>query len=286
MKSSSELAVSFRLGAANRGARHHVLHTKQTAVNYAIVQLHRETIISQALELLDTYGLADMTMRRVANSLGVAAGALYWHIANKQELITAVAKKILQPVFALVDAPPGSTYASPQDFCTTLHSTLLAHRDGAELVHAAVSQPHSPLWAHLCDSLVASIHHELGHIANAPEKGHVATAHRETGAADHAEADVIATATSALHLVFGASIMEQSAQQLLAASNSAATKSASSNTDGSNANDGNGAGTTDVERGITVLLAGLQSRCHEQGYPGAINRTASPQPPDQEGSLP
>ncbi|MDK4206204.1 TetR family transcriptional regulator [Corynebacterium pseudodiphtheriticum] len=231
------------------------------------MQLHRETIISQALELLDTYGLADMTMRRVANSLGVAAGALYWHIANKQELITAVAKKILQPVFALVDAPPGSTYASPQDFCTTLHSTLLAHRDGAELVHAAVSQPHSPLWSHLCDSLVASIHHELGH--NAPKKGHVAATHAadhaEAGAADHAEADVIATATSALHLVFGASIMEQSAQQLLAASNSAATKSASSNTDGSNANDGNGAGTTDVERGITVLLAGLQSRFHEQG---------------------
>lgn len=269
MKSSSELAVSFRLGAADRDARRHVLHTKQTAVNYAIVQLHRETIISQALELLDTYGLADMTMRRVANSLGVAAGALYWHIANKQELITAVAKKILQPVFTLVDAPPGSTSASPQDLCTTLHSTLLAHRDGAELVHAAVSQPHSPLWSHLCDSLVASIHHELGH--NAPEKGHVATIHAtdhtEAGAADHAdhaEADVIATATSALHLVFGASIMEQSAQQLLAASNSAATKSASSNTDGSNANDGNGAGTTDVERGITVLLAGLQSRLHEQ----------------------
>lgn len=263
MKTSSELAVSFRLGAANRGARRHVLHTKQTAVNYAIVQLHRETITSQALELLDTYGLADMTMRRVANSLGVAAGALYWHIANKQELITAVAKKILQPVFALVDAPPGSTYASPQDFCTTLHSTLLAHRDGAELVHAAVSQPHSPLWSHLCDSLVASIHQELGH--NAPKKGHVAAIH----AADHAEADVIATATSALHLVFGASIMEQSAQQLLAASKSAATKSASSNTttsntDGSNANDGNEAGTTDVKRGITVLLAGLQSRCHEQ----------------------
>lgn len=275
MKTSSELAVSFRLGAANRGARHHVLHTKQTAVNYAIVQLHRETIISQALELLDTYGLADMTMRRVANSLGVAAGALYWHIANKQELITAVAKKILQPVFALVDVPPGATSASPQDLCTTLHSTLLAHRDGAELVHAAVSQPHSPLWSHLCDSLVASIHHELGRIA--PEKGHVATIHAtdhtEADAADHAdhaEADVIATATSALHLVFGASIMEQSAQQLLAASNSAATKSASSNTtssntDGSNANDCNGAGTTDVERGITVLLAGLQSRLHEQG---------------------
>lgn len=96
-------------------------------------------------------------------------------------------------------------------------------------------------------------------------KGHVAAIH----SADHAEADVIATATSALHLVFGASIMEQSAQQLLAASKSAATKSASSNTttsntDGSNANDCNGAGNTDVERGITVLLAGLQSRCHEQ----------------------
>ena len=72
-------------------------------VNYAVVQLYRETIIDQALELLDAYGLADMTMRRVASSLGVAAGALYWHIANKQELITAVAHKIITPVFALAD---------------------------------------------------------------------------------------------------------------------------------------------------------------------------------------
>ena len=50
------------------------------------MQLSRERITQAALELLSGYGLADVSMRRVASSLGVAPGALYWHIANKQEL--------------------------------------------------------------------------------------------------------------------------------------------------------------------------------------------------------
>lgn len=62
------------------------------------MQLHREAIIDAATTLLNTYGLADVTMRRVASSLGVAPGALYWHIANKQALIAALAEDIIAPV--------------------------------------------------------------------------------------------------------------------------------------------------------------------------------------------
>lgn len=68
------------------------------------MQLTRESIVTAAVAILDTYGLADMTMRRVATSLGVAPGALYWHIANKQQLIAAIAEEILAPVLA-ADAP-------------------------------------------------------------------------------------------------------------------------------------------------------------------------------------
>ena len=194
------------------------MHTESThlqeisTVNYAIVQLYRETIINHALELLDAYGLADMTMRRVASSLDVAAGALYWHIANKQELITAVATKILTPVLVLDDE------SSPQEFCTKLRATLLRHRDGAELVHAASSQPHSPLWSQLCELLARSIQQELVNEGLLP--------HNAPGApgpqiADETAAEISAATTSALHLIFGASIMEQSAKQLLEATQSA-----------------------------------------------------------------
>lgn len=217
------------------------------------MQLYRETIIDQALELLDAYGLADMTMRRVASSLGVAAGALYWHIANKQELITAVAHKIIAPVFELGDelagaVEPGPAYQppSPQEFCSTLHATLLAHRDGAELVHAAAAQPNSPLWSQLRDSLSATITHDLKLAGLSLSKAHTT-------------ADIAATTSSALHLVFGASIMEQSAKQFLEA-----TQPATKPTLPGTARSAKLPGSDDVERGITVLLAGLHARIHDQ----------------------
>lgn len=71
------------------------------------MQLHRDRILSTALELLNSYGLADVTMRRVSTTLGVAPGALYWHVANKQALIAGMAEEILSPV-------EGS---NPVDFC-------------------------------------------------------------------------------------------------------------------------------------------------------------------------
>ena len=222
-------------------------------VNYAVVQLFRETIIDQALELLDAYGLADMTMRRVASSLGVAAGTLYWHIANKQELITAVAHKIIAPVCELADElasavepAPARLLPSPQEFCTTLHATLLAHRDGAELVHAAAAQPSSPVWSQLRDSLSATITHEFNLAGLGLSKAHTT-------------ADIAVTTSSALHLVFGASIMEQSAKQFLEA-----TQPANKPTLPGTARSTNLPGSDDVERGITVLLAGLHARLHDQ----------------------
>ena len=66
------------------------------------MQLSRERITKAALEILAGYGLADVSMRRVASSLSVAPAALYWHIANKQELIAAMGLAIVQP---LIDDP-------------------------------------------------------------------------------------------------------------------------------------------------------------------------------------
>jgi TetR/AcrR family transcriptional regulator, tetracycline repressor protein len=92
------------------------------------VQLHKRDVVEAATTLLDSYGIADMTMRRLARELDVSPGALYWHFANKQQLLGAVADRIL-------DGVPSAT--GVVDVCNRLRDALLSHTDGAELVSAS-----------------------------------------------------------------------------------------------------------------------------------------------------
>jgi AcrR family transcriptional regulator len=98
------------------------------------VQLHRADVVDGAIAILDQYGLADLTMRRLAGSLQVQPGALYWHFPNKQALLGAVADRILGPM----DDPIEATEWSGQitELAHRLRDCLLAYRDGAELVSA------------------------------------------------------------------------------------------------------------------------------------------------------
>ncbi len=64
------------------------------------MQLHKRDVVAKAASILDSYGIADLTMRRLARELDVTPGALYWHFANKQELLGAVADQVLAPACA------------------------------------------------------------------------------------------------------------------------------------------------------------------------------------------
>ncbi|BDU05838.1 TetR/AcrR family transcriptional regulator C-terminal domain-containing protein [Nocardia cyriacigeorgica] len=98
------------------------------------MQLHRSDVVDGAIAILDQYGLADLTMRRLAGSLRVQPGALYWHFPNKQALLGAVADRILAPMADPLDATdwPGQL----SELAHRLRNCLLAYRDGAELVSA------------------------------------------------------------------------------------------------------------------------------------------------------
>ncbi|MDI9900706.1 TetR/AcrR family transcriptional regulator C-terminal domain-containing protein [Rhodococcus sp. IEGM 1409] len=98
------------------------------------MQLRRGDVLDGAMAILDEFGLADLTMRRLATSLGVQPGALYWHFPNKQTLLGAVVDKILEDLDAPVDAETWQEAYS--ELAHRLRSALLAHRDGAELVSA------------------------------------------------------------------------------------------------------------------------------------------------------
>ncbi|OBJ71624.1 TetR/AcrR family transcriptional regulator C-terminal domain-containing protein [Mycobacterium sp. 1274756.6] len=95
----------------------------------------RAEIVAAAAGLLDRYGIADLTMRRLARDLELTPGALYWHFANKQELLGAVADRLLAPVRAAGAAPGWRERI--EGLCLRLRDALLSHTDGAELVAAS-----------------------------------------------------------------------------------------------------------------------------------------------------
>ena len=99
------------------------------------MHLHKHDVVDAAMAILDNYGIADLTMRRLARELNVSPGALYWHFANKQQLLGAIADRILQPVCDVGD-PPGWRERIVT-LCSALRGALLSYTDGAELVSAS-----------------------------------------------------------------------------------------------------------------------------------------------------
>ncbi|MGZ5368629.1 TetR/AcrR family transcriptional regulator C-terminal domain-containing protein [Aeromicrobium sp.] len=114
------------------------------------MRYHRTDIVERAIGVLDQYGLADLSMRRIAAELGVQPSALYHHFANKQSLLAAVADEILERGSRDVGSE-GAWDERVLSQCRVLRNAMLAYRDGAEListVHAfglGVQSPHSEL---------------------------------------------------------------------------------------------------------------------------------------------
>lgn len=57
-------------------------------------RLTKAAIVDTAISLADTDGLDALSMRRIADRMGVGAMSLYRHIANKDVLIAAMADEV------------------------------------------------------------------------------------------------------------------------------------------------------------------------------------------------
>jgi AcrR family transcriptional regulator len=66
--------------------------------------LSRERIVEAAIELLDAEGEGGLTFRALASRLVTGPGALYWHIANKSELLVAASDAIVASTLSEVRA--------------------------------------------------------------------------------------------------------------------------------------------------------------------------------------
>jgi AcrR family transcriptional regulator len=61
-------------------------------------QLTRERVVAEALAIIAHHGVQALTMRRLADRLGVVPGALYHHVRNKQQLQDLVLDNVLAEV--------------------------------------------------------------------------------------------------------------------------------------------------------------------------------------------
>jgi TetR/AcrR family tetracycline transcriptional repressor len=113
------------------------------------VQLHKRNVVDAATTLLDSFGIADLTMRRLARELNISPGALYWHFANKQQLLGAVADRILESI----DDVHGDWRDRVAGICGRLRDALLSHTDGAELVSASFAAGQSETMARILAQL-------------------------------------------------------------------------------------------------------------------------------------
>jgi AcrR family transcriptional regulator len=100
------------------------VRSKKTSSLRREESLSRERIIEASIELLDGSGESGLTFRTLSERLATGPGAIYWHIANKSDLLTAACDTIIART---MNAPMAS--ATPR---TTIRRLALAMFDAID----------------------------------------------------------------------------------------------------------------------------------------------------------
>lgn len=80
---------------------------KKTSAPRREESLSRDRIIEAAIELLDRSGEGGLTFRSLSERLATGPGALYWHVANKDDLLSAACDAVVART--LEDSAVGAT---------------------------------------------------------------------------------------------------------------------------------------------------------------------------------
>jgi AcrR family transcriptional regulator len=103
--------------------------------------LDQSQIVQAALDLLDEVGFDGLTMRNLAKKLGIQAASLYWHVRNKQDLMSLLAEEICASI-----REPDRTLSwqnQLEAMANEYRQVLLAHRDAAQVL-ASSGGPSGP----------------------------------------------------------------------------------------------------------------------------------------------
>ncbi|QBB71050.1 TetR/AcrR family transcriptional regulator [Pseudolysobacter antarcticus] len=103
--------------------------------------LSRDRIIAASIEILDNSGESGLTFRALSERLATGAGAIYWHIENKSDLLTAACDAIVARTMAscVIGATPPATLRA---LALGMFDAIDAHPwVGSALTHAAGQLP-------------------------------------------------------------------------------------------------------------------------------------------------
>ncbi|MFC8228252.1 TetR/AcrR family transcriptional regulator C-terminal domain-containing protein [Streptomyces sp. NPDC057287] len=98
--------------------------------------LSQEVIIGAAVALLDELGERGLTFRLLAKQLDTGPGALYWHVTNKDELVSLAADHVLGHAFATEPCPEESAGAGLRALAVSVFDALDRHPWAASHVTA------------------------------------------------------------------------------------------------------------------------------------------------------
>jgi TetR/AcrR family tetracycline transcriptional repressor len=115
--------------------------------NRAQPALDIDRLVAAAFAQLEDDGVESVSMRRIAERVGVQAPALYWHVGDKAELLGLMAREIYAEAFAAV--PQAADWSEwLRLYGAALRQTYAAHRDGARLCAVATPASTSDPLAH------------------------------------------------------------------------------------------------------------------------------------------
>jgi AcrR family transcriptional regulator len=97
-------------------------------------QLTRERVLSAAIELADREGIESITMRKLAQELGVEAMSLYTHVRNKDDLLSGLADVVVGQI--PIGADGGDWRASLRQMVLAARAVMLRHPWAPRVVEA------------------------------------------------------------------------------------------------------------------------------------------------------
>jgi len=106
--------------------------TEASARGETRIPLSRDRVLRAAIDLADAGGIESLTMRRLAQELGVEAMTLYYHVANKDDILNGIVDLVVGEI-ALPSADDDWRTAI-RTAAMSAHQVLLRHPWAAGLV--------------------------------------------------------------------------------------------------------------------------------------------------------
>jgi TetR/AcrR family tetracycline transcriptional repressor len=112
-------------------------------------QLNAERIVQESIIILNKEGIIQLTMRKLADTLGIRAASLYYHVKDKSELLQLIAEDICSKIHI-----PDPKLPWHEQLLLTMNeyrSVLMTVRDSAEILLDTV--PFTPKRLYLIDTI-------------------------------------------------------------------------------------------------------------------------------------